>query len=129
MDKIAGITIRFFLLCSALSCAGAVSAQADLDKLARDVTIYRDVYGVPHVFGRTDASTVFGFAYAQAEDNFWRIEENYIAAIGRSAEVYGERTLERDRRNRALEIQDWQRTNIDGSIYIRVRSATPLRPA
>ena len=104
MDKIAGITIRFFLLCSALSCAGAVSAQADLDKLARDVTIYRDVYGVPHVFGRTDASTVFGFAYAQAEDNFWRIEENYIAAIGRSAEVYGERTLERDRRNRALEI-------------------------
>src|SRR5688572_28059771 len=79
-------------------------AQPDLEKLAREVTIYRDVYGVPHVFGKTDASTVFGFAYAQAEDNFWRIEENYMAAIGRSAEVYGERRLERDRRNRALEI-------------------------
>lgn len=79
-------------------------AQPDQEKLAREGTIYRDVYGVPHVFGRTDASTVFGFAYAQAEDNFWRIEENYMAAIGRSAEVYGERMLERDRRNRALEI-------------------------
>lgn len=80
------------------------NAQANWEKLAREVTIYRDTYGVPHVFGRTDASTVFGFAYAQAEDNFWRIEENYLAAIGRSAEVYGERRLERDRRNRALDI-------------------------
>ncbi|HVF30029.1 MAG TPA: penicillin acylase family protein [Pyrinomonadaceae bacterium] len=76
----------------------------DLEKLAGQVTIYRDTYGVPHVFGRTDASTVFGFAYAQAEDNFWRIEENYMAAIGRSAEIYGERRVERDRVNRALEI-------------------------
>jgi penicillin amidase len=78
--------------------------SADLEKLAGEVTIYRDTYGVPHVFGRTDASTVFGFAYAQAEDNFWRIEENYIAAVGRSAEIYGEPRLERDRVNRALEI-------------------------
>jgi penicillin amidase len=80
------------------------AAQVDSNALARLVTIYRDVYGVPHVFGRTDASTAFGFAYAQAEDNFWRIEENYIAAIGRSAEIYGESRLERDRLNRALEI-------------------------
>jgi len=75
-----------------------------LEKLAREVTIYRDVYGVPHVFGRTDAATVFGFAYAQAEDNFWRIEENYIASIGRSSEIYGEATLNNDRLNHALEI-------------------------
>ena len=73
-------------------------------KLARTVTIYRDTYGVPHVFGRTDASTVFGFAYAQAEDNFWRVEENFIRAVGRASEVYGERTLDDDRLNRALEI-------------------------
>ena len=80
------------------------SSGSDLMSLARDVTIYRDTYGVAHVFGRTDAATVFGFAYAQAEDNFWRLEENYMAAIGRSAEIYGERRLERDRLNRALEI-------------------------
>lgn len=91
-------------LCQFALSQKAPRSDIDLKRLARQVTIYRDVYGVPHVFGRTDASTVFGFAYAQAEDNFWRIEENYMAAIGRSAEVYGERRLVRDRRNRALEI-------------------------
>jgi len=68
------------------------------------VTIYRDTYGVPHVFGSTDASTVFGFAYAQAEDNFWRVEENFILALGRASELYGERSLNDDRLNHALEI-------------------------
>ncbi len=72
--------------------------------LAKLVTIYRDTYGVPHVFGRTDASTVFGFAYAQAEDNFWRVEENFIHALGRASELYGEKTLDDDRLNHALEI-------------------------
>jgi len=74
------------------------------EALARTVTIYRDTYGVPHVFGRTDASTVFGFAYAQAEDNFWRVEENFINALGRASEVYGPKSLGEDRLNRALEI-------------------------
>ena len=74
------------------------------ESLASNVTIYRDTYGVPHVFGRTDASTVFGFAYAQAEDNFWRVEENFILALGRASEVYGERRLDDDRLNHALEI-------------------------
>jgi acyl-homoserine-lactone acylase len=73
-------------------------------RLASTVTIYRDKYGVPHVFGRTDAATVFGFAYAQAEDNFWRVEENFILALGRASELYGEKTLAEDRLNRALEI-------------------------
>lgn len=79
-------------------------AVANPQKLARSVTIYRDTYGVPHVFGRTDASTVFGFAYAQAEDNFWRVEENFILALGRASELYGEKTLDEDRLNHALEI-------------------------
>src|SRR5688572_15617983 len=96
---------RAIILCVLLVVLANVGiAQPDLERLARDVTIYRDVYGVPHVFGKTDASTVFGFAYAQAEDNFWRVEENFLAATGRSAEIYGESRLERDRVNRALEI-------------------------
>ncbi len=74
------------------------------DSLARNVTIYRDTYGVPHVYGRTDASTAFGFAYAQAEDNFWRVEENFISALGRASELYGEKSLDEDRLNHALEI-------------------------
>jgi penicillin amidase len=72
--------------------------------LADDVTIYRDRYGIPHVFGRTDAATVFGFAYAQAEDHFRQLEENFIRASGRLAEVEGEAALPADRANRALEI-------------------------
>jgi len=78
--------------------------QAMATPLAREVTIYRDIYGVPHVFGRTDASTAFGFAYAQAEDNFWRVEENFINALGRASELYGEKSLDEDRLNRALQI-------------------------
>ena len=74
------------------------------EALACTITIYRDTYGVPHVFGQTDASTVFGFAYAQAEDNFWRVEENFIHALGRASELYGEKSLDEARRNRALEI-------------------------
>ena len=72
--------------------------------LASRVTIYRDTYGIPHVFGETDAATMFGFAYAQAEDNFWRLEDNYIRAIGRRAEVLGESGVNSDWRNRSLEI-------------------------
>ena len=84
--------------------ASLCHAQATANPLARDVTIYRDTYGVPHVFGKTDASTVFGFAYAQAEDNFWRVEENFISALGRSSEIHGEKSLDEDRLNHALEI-------------------------
>ncbi len=89
-----------------LLCAITASAQTDPARLAKSVTIYRDTYGVPHVFGRTNASTVFGFAYAQAEDNFWRVEENFIQALGRISEVYGDvdGSLDEDRLNHALEI-------------------------
>jgi acyl-homoserine-lactone acylase len=86
----------------AAHAAGANSAR--VEKLARSVTIYRDTYGVPHVFGPTDASCVFGYLYAQAEDNFWQVEDNYICAMGRAAEVYGENKLAQDMVNRALEI-------------------------
>src|SRR5687767_9786934 len=82
----------------------ASAAQVNPDALARQVTIYRDVYGVPHVFGRTDAATVFGFAYAQAEDNFGQVEENYIRSLGRASELFGEATLNSDRLLHALEI-------------------------
>jgi penicillin amidase len=74
------------------------------ERMAEDVTIYRDRFGVPHVFGKTDAATVFGFAYAQAVDNFYRLERNYIQSIGRSAEAYGPAGVQSDQINRGLEI-------------------------
>ena len=80
------------------------TAAARSAAVARSVSIYRDSYGVPHVYGPTDAACVFGFVYAQAEDYFWQIEDNYIRALGRAAEVYGEKSLPDDLLNRALEI-------------------------
>jgi len=92
------------LVAAAVLLVSPGARSAPPDDLARQVTIYRDSYGIPHVFGETDASTMFGFAYAQAEDNFWRIEDNYIRSLGRAAEAHGERAVTGDRRNRALEI-------------------------
>ena len=73
-------------------------------RLARETVIHRDRWGIPHVYARTDAGAVFGFAYAQAEDYFPRIERNYIQAIGRAAEIDGAEAVPQDRLNRVLEI-------------------------
>lgn len=67
---------------------------------AARVTIHRDSFGVAHVFGRSDADAVFGMIYAQAEDDFPRIERNYLVSLGRLAEVEGEAELLRDLRQR-----------------------------
>ncbi|WP_426176299.1 penicillin acylase family protein [Massilia sp. TWR1-2-2] len=72
--------------------------QARWQAMAQRVTIMRDKWGIPHVFGKTDADAVFGLLYAQAEDDFNRVELNYINALGRLAEVEGEKELWRDLR-------------------------------
>src|SRR2546423_9577611 len=64
---------------------------ARLEREARRVTIVRDDWGIAHVHGHTDADAVFGAVYAQAEDDFGRIETNYITALGRLAEAEVER--------------------------------------
>lgn len=76
---------------------GAAELARWKDTAAR-VTIMRDKWGIPHVFGKTDADAVFGLLYAQAEDDFKRVELNYINAMGRLAEVEGEQALWRDLR-------------------------------
>jgi acyl-homoserine-lactone acylase len=80
--------------------AGSFSAAelARLKKAAQRVTILRDKWGIPHVFGKLDADAVFGMVYAQAEDDFNRVELNYINAMGRLAEVEGEQEVWRDLR-------------------------------
>lgn len=72
-------------------------------RVARSITVYRDTYGVPHIFGPTDSACVFGLMYAQAEDNFWQLEQDYIRATGRGSEIQGERTLQADLAHRAFE--------------------------
>ena len=49
--------------------------------------------GHPHIYGKTDADAVFGMMYAQAEDDFNRVETNYINAMGRLAEAEGESAI------------------------------------
>ena len=65
---------------------------------AANVEILRDQWGIAHIYGRTDADTVFGTLYAQAEDDFNRVETNYLNAMGRLAEAEGEAELIRDLR-------------------------------
>ena len=76
----------------------AAAESARLKSAAQRVTILRDKWGIPHVYGKSDADAVFGLMYAQAEDDFKRIELNYIDAMGRRAEVEGESQLYRDLR-------------------------------
>jgi acyl-homoserine-lactone acylase len=100
--------LRARLAASALVLLGwgdAASAKSDIgERTARNVDIIRDSYGVPHIYARTDAQCAFGFAFAQAEDNFWQVEDNYIRAVGRAAEIYGERSFAEDRLVHSLEI-------------------------
>lgn len=103
-----------------LFCFAFVSlpvAGQNAARLARETTIYRDTYGVPHVFCERDAGCVFGYVFAQAEDNFWQIEDNYIRAVGRSAEIYGESALQSDLMNRALEISRLSKAEYERSDF------------
>lgn len=63
---------------------------------SKRVTIIRDEYGVPHIYGKSDADAVFGLLYAQCEDDFMRVEMNYIEKLGRKAEVFGAQELAND---------------------------------
>lgn len=83
---------------AATSRRGGAADLARWKRTAQRVTILRDTWGIPHVFGKRDADAVFGLLYAQAEDDFNRVELNYINALGRLAEVEGEAELYRDLR-------------------------------
>jgi acyl-homoserine lactone acylase PvdQ len=89
--------------CSPQEQAPPAAEDAALNRLAaraERVEIIRDDFGVPHVYGKTDADAVFGMLYAQAEDDFPRIERNYIWATGRLAEIEGEAAIYSDVRAR-----------------------------
>ncbi len=68
--------------------------------LAYQASIQRDDWGIAHVKGKTDADAVFGMIYAQAEDDFNRIEINYLTSLGRLAEAEGESAIWQDLRQR-----------------------------
>lgn len=103
-----GIGLKAGVVALALA-AGASGAQAAgksggeaarLKAEAARVTIVRDDWGVAHVKGPRDADAVFGMAYAQAEDDFNRVETNYLTNLGRLAEAEGASAIWQDLRQR-----------------------------
>ncbi|MGQ0735515.1 MAG: penicillin acylase family protein [Acidobacteriota bacterium] len=92
----------FLISVAALAaCAGEPAVHPDLaawEARAANVTITRDDWGIAHVSGQSDADAVFGMIYAQAEDDFNRVETNYLNAMGRLAEAEGEQAIYRDLR-------------------------------
>ena len=104
----------FWLLLGLTACAGSSvpsggasstdsrapvgTDSARLERRAARVTITRDDWGIAHVRGKTDADAVFGMIYAQAEDDFNRVETNYLNAMGRLAEAEGEKAIWQDLR-------------------------------
>jgi acyl-homoserine-lactone acylase len=88
------------LLAAQPAAAAAADEMARWRQEAAQVVITRDDWGVAHVHGRTDADAVFGMIYAQAEDDFGRVEANYLTSLGRTAEAEGETAIWADLRQR-----------------------------
>src|SRR5437867_6400712 len=95
--------VLVFVVALGFACA-PLASQAQNSELqrweqqARNVTIIRDNWGIAHIYGKTDADAVFGMIYAQAEDDFNRVETNYLNSMGRLAEAEGESAIWRDLR-------------------------------
>lgn len=90
------IVILFLL---PITCWAQNFTKAEINRWeqqAKMVNIVRDNWGIPHIYGKTDADAVFGLLYAQCEDDFKRVEMNYIEKLGRLAEVNGEKDIYND---------------------------------
>ena len=94
------IYFALLIVITACSTPQPQPEQSRWEAYAANTEIIRDDFGVPHIYGKTDANAVFGLLYAQCEDDFNRVEKNYIRAIGRLAEVQGEDALYSDLRAR-----------------------------
>ncbi|HXF39436.1 MAG TPA: acylase [Blastocatellia bacterium] len=99
MKKLSLILILVVVFATGAASAGAQNKELNRwQQRARSITITRDDWGIAHVAGHTDADAVFGMIYAQAEDDFNRVETNYLNSMGRLAEAEGESAVWRDLR-------------------------------
>ena len=96
--RVLGFLVVFSM--ALLVSAAHASDEARWSAEAARIQIVRDDWGIAHVHGKTDADAVFGMAYAQAEDDFNRVEMNYVTALGRTAEAEGEDTIWQDLRQK-----------------------------
>ena len=101
--------LTLLLVCVACAPQETNVEVAAWEAQAQSVTIIRDDWGIPHIYGETDADAVFGMIYAQAEDDFNRIEVNFLNSQGRLAEAEGEDEIWRDLRMKLfIDPQDMQ---------------------
>jgi len=111
--------MRVLLACTAflfISCTQNQPTEIEKwEAQAENITIIRDDFGVPHIYGKTDADAVFGLLYAQCEDDFNRVEQNYIWATGRLAEVEGEEALYSDLRAKLFMTEEEAKANYEKS--------------
>ena len=107
--------IFVLILIISIGCDQQKSEIQKWEEQADAITIIRDDFGVPHIYGKTDADAVFGLLYAQCEDDFSRVERNYIWAIGRLAEVEGEEAIYSDLRARMFMTRDEAVRNYENS--------------
>ncbi|MEE9374482.1 MAG: acylase [Saprospiraceae bacterium] len=113
--------IHLFSIILLLSCSNDAFDHSEHAERERwqahqsNTEIIRDDFGVPHIYGKTDADAVFGLLYSQCEDDFNRVEQNYIWAIGRLAEVEGEKALYSDLRSRLFMTEQEAKQNFDKS--------------
>jgi acyl-homoserine-lactone acylase len=115
---IAAPLVLLFLFLTACSPQADDPANTENERLAAraaNVTIIRDDFGVPHIYAQTDADAVFGMLYAQSEDDFNRVEQNYLWATGRLAEIEGEQALYSDLRARLYMTVDEAKAAYDSS--------------
>jgi len=97
---IVSLAVLCLIAAPARSAENRAAETVRLRGQAERVTITRDDWGIAHVHGKSDADAVFGMAYAQAEDDFNRVETNYVVNLGRRAEAEGERAIWADLRQK-----------------------------
>ena len=100
MRLMAGACTAMCIVLGATASARAADDMARWKAEAAQVEIQRDDWGIAHVHGKTDADAVFGMIYAQCEDDFRRVEDNYLTALGRRAEAEGRNAIWADLRQR-----------------------------
>jgi len=109
-------TFAIFLFLLVVSCAEQPNTELQRwQSQAEQVEIIRDDFGVPHIYGKTDADAVFGLLYAQCEDDFNRVEQNYIWATGRLSEVEGEEAIYSDLRAKLFMTEEEAKANYEKS--------------
>src|SRR5579872_7368502 len=95
------VCVGLTIVCCGLSLPGFSQVFSNVDRQrceteSKDVKIVRDKWGIPHIYGKTDADAVFGLLYAECQEDFPRVEKNYLEQLGRQAEAFGDSYLYTD---------------------------------